>query len=520
LIPKKAVDAFLARPRADYRKWLDLTDAQIREKYLALPIEPPIWKTLHRKQKICFLLGAEKRAFGFWNDMGTGKTLLAIALIAYFRALGEIDRALVLVPYRIVKDEWERELKKHAPQYRYVVLRGSTAQKWEALRAMKREAFIVETYMGAVRLLSNSQKIKRKGKSKRMERLIPDKKRIKELAGMIGGLVLDESVAVSNRAKLPYRLVKQLAKSCPVRFPMCGTPFGRDPTLLWAQMYLIDWGNTLGETLGLFRKALFKESDTFWGGVEYKFDKKKAPLLNRLIADRSITVSADAADLPPVVAISKYVILPSDANAYYQKAKQAIIAAHGNYQETKNAFLRMRQISSGFLGYYDDEEGARAQFEFPDNPKMDQLQALLDFIPDGEKCLVMHDFIYSGGMIEQMLNRHSIGYVRLSHKTKEPAKLLSAFDKDPKVRVFVLSTAGAYGLNLQTARYGIYYESPVSVIIRKQMDRRWERQGSKHSSVFRYDLIVQGTVDESILAFHKQGKDLFKAIMRNPRTLI
>jgi SNF2 family DNA or RNA helicase len=337
---------------------------------------------------------------------------------------------------------------------------------------------------------------------------------------MIGGLVLDESVAVSNRAKLPYRLVKQLAKSCPVRFPMCGTPFGRDPTLLWAQMYLIDWGNTLGETLGLFRKALFKESDTFWGGVEYKFDKKKAPLLNRLIADRSITVSADAADLPPVVAISKYVILPSDANAYYQKAKQAIIAAHGNYQETKNAFLRMRQISSGFLGYYDDEEGARAQFEFPDNPKMDQLQALLDFIPDGEKCLVMHDFIYSGGMIEQMLNRHSIGYVRLSHKTKEPAKLLSAFDKDPKVRVFVLSTAGAYGLNLQTARYGIYYESPVSVIIRKQMDRRWERQGSKHSSVFRYDLIVQGTVDESILAFHKQGKDLFKAIMRNPRTLI
>ena len=46
--------------------------------------------------------------------------------------------------------------------------------------------------------------------------------------------------------------------------------------------------------------------------------------------------------------------LGEDAETYYRKAKDAIIAAKGNYRETKNAFLRMRQISSGFVGFHDE----------------------------------------------------------------------------------------------------------------------------------------------------------------------
>jgi SNF2 family DNA or RNA helicase len=69
------------------------------------------------------------------------------------------------------------------------------------------------------------------------------------------------------------------------------------------------------------------------------------------------------------------------------------------------------------------------------------------------------------------------------------------------------------GLNVQVAQYGIYYESPVSAMIRKQSERRIERQYSEHSRVFLMDLVVAGTVDERILAFHKEGKELLKSII-------
>jgi len=37
---------------------------------------------------------------------------------------------------------------------------------------------------------------------------------------------------------------------------------------------------------------------------------------------------------------------------------------------------------------------------------------------------------------------------------------------------------------------------------------------------FLYDPIVQDTVDEKILDFHQEGKDLFKALLANPAKLL
>jgi SNF2 family DNA or RNA helicase len=294
---------------------------------------------------------------------------------------------------------------------------------------------------------------------------------------------------------------------------LTGTPFGRDPTALWSQMFLIDDGWCLGESLGLFRAAFFTAKKNFWGGNDYTFRKSRAQLLNKFIAHRSIRYEADESTLPRLVPIIKEVSLPGDARAYYDKAKATIIASHGNFNEMKNAFVRMRQISSGFVGYHDDESGDRAQFEFADNPKLDLLVSLLHEIRPDRKVLVFHDFVHSGKVIARELTDEGISHVRLNSKDKDPAAVLERFKTDPDCRVFVLGTAGAYGLNLQVAQYGIFYESPVSVILRKQMVRRFERQGSEHKTVFLYDLVVRSTVDSLILAYHRQGADLFKAII-------
>ena len=101
------------------------------------------------------------------------------------------------------------------------------------------------------------------------------------------------------------------------------------------------------------------------------------------------------------------------------------------------------------------------------------------------------------------------GQISSGHVTK-------AYDDFTKGKAQVLllnSQAGAFGLNLQMARYGIYYESPVPVIIRKQTELRFIRPGSEHQSVVKIDLVMNDTVDDAILQFHEQGENLFKAIL-------
>jgi SNF2 family DNA or RNA helicase len=296
---------------------------------------------------------------------------------------------------------------------------------------------------------------------------------------------------------------------------MTGTPFGRDPQDLWSQFYLVDGGEALGETLGLFRAGFFKTKKGFWAD-EYVFDKHKEKLLHRAMAHSSVRFPANEADLPRVVPIVKQVILPDEANSYYRKAVEAVINAskNRNLREMQSYFLRMRQISSGFVGFIDDETGDRAQYEFKENPKLDMLMSILTTIPEESKAIIFHDFHCSGAKICAALKEYEIPHLYLYGMTKDPQTIRKEFEHGKHIRVLVLSNAAGWaGINLQIARYGIYYESPVPVIMRKQTSARFIRQYSPHEHVFLYDLVVKGTADEKILHFHKEGGDLFRAIV-------
>lgn len=510
VITKKAREAFLNRPRSDYRSYKKLTIDQLEAKMKSLPAKPPIWYKLDLVQRICFIIGATTFRFVWLLDTGMGKSLLSIALIRYFRRLGLIKHALILVPNKINKTEWEAELQKHSPKSTYLILKGSSTEKWAALENSN-ALFVFETYAGLTRMVC----VKEKRKKKQGMRLVLDAKLLAKACAHFQALVCDESTWVGNHTKLPFRICRQLSKTSQAVFPMTGTPFNRDPTMLWAQMYLVDDGETLGETLGLFRSVFCKESTNYFSGFqEYTFDKKKEALLNNMIANRSIAYEADAASLPKVVAVPKYVALPQDASTYYQKARETLIAARGNFTETKNAFLRMRQISSGFLGYEDDETGERAQFVFPENPKLDMLLSTLQSVRPEHKSIVFFDFTHSGKLITNELNKLKIQSLLLYGGTKDMEKVRRDFINNPKYRVLVLQNQFGIGLNLQIAKYAIFYESPVSAIVRKQCERRVVRQKGSHKTVFVYDLLMKNTVDEQILNLHKEGADLFTAIIR------
>lgn len=534
MIPSGGIAAYLASPRDDHRWLKDVSHAELDRLLARLDPAPKYWEGLGFHQKVALYLGITYGSMAFWYDMGTGKTLASLELLQYWWDTQQLRRALIFVISDKAFPTWERQIAQYKISVPYVSLdAGASERKWELLERFG-DGIVLVTYPGAVAMASSRVKIKGKGRFQLNPKLV------KRLLHRVDGLVLDESTRCGSTRSLTYELCRRASQASLYRYALAGMPFGRDPTPLWAQMNLVDHGASLGETLGLFRTAFFTESDNYWGGPyskTYTFKPRLQGKLSRMVQHRSITYTADECiDLPPIRRVVEEFSLPEDTRAYYKKVLEELVEAKGSLRAIENVFLRMRQLSSGYLGVKDDETGERAEIEFDQNPKLGLLTDLVLSLPEGRKALVFYQYTYSGRRIVKALTdafERGLGadkpvaakerdkVVWLWSGTKNPRQALAQFMDDPKTRVAVINNqVGAYSLDgLQVANYEFHYETAVSVIDRTQAERRIVRNGQKHKTCFIYDLVARGTADQRVLEFHKEGKDLFAALMMNPGLL-
>ncbi|MDZ4225933.1 MAG: hypothetical protein U1C66_00380, partial [Patescibacteria group bacterium] len=158
--------------------------------------------------------------------------------------------------------------------------------------------------------------------------------------------------------------------------------------------------------------------------------------------------------------------------------------------------------------------------EFADNPKLDELLELVDAVPADRQIAVFYEFTLSGRCIAEELKRRRVDCVWLWSGTRDSRGALDRFTSGRARAIVINNRIGAYSLDgLQCANYLFVFESPVSCIDREQMERRLVRQGQQRT-VFIYDLVVKGTMDERILEFHRDGADLFASLLRNPSRVL
>lgn len=526
MIPTAAIERYLAR-KLDSHLWVKhLTHEQLDEAIHALTPRPTFMPKLRLHQKACFLLGVSYPQFCYWLDMGTGKSLLSLTLLAYWFQCGLFKRSLIFVKSDKAFLSWLKQIQQFDVPLPMAALSGSSEQRWQHLHEF-REGLALLPYPGAVAMTS-CRVPKRKGKK---NELVLDPKLVQQLRSWAHGFVLDESTAVGNYGSLTHNLVHQLRKDASVCYALAGRPFGRDPTMLWSQHWVIDRGETLGETLGLFRAAFFNEKDNPHArGARskyakiYTFKKSMQLQLSRRAQHRSITYGADECiDLPRVVPIEEFVTFSDEAQAYYQRIVQEVVSGHKQgFRELKNVFLRMRQISSGFIGFKNDETGEKAEVEFQENPKLELLLELLGELPEGRKAVVFYEYTYSGRKIVESLKSLGLKCVWLWSGTKNSSAEQARFEQDPDCTVAVINNkVGNFSLDglQRVANYSMFYESPVAVIDREQAERRLVRDGQEHC-VFQYDLLMKNSRDERIRQFHREGGNLYDALLKNPSEVL
>lgn len=513
-VPKIAIDNYLARA-VDPKTWFkDLLPLEVEEELSR--INPPpkfVIPSFRLDQKVCFLLGVAYPEVMFMTDLGMGKTGVSCELFNYFYQNHFIRRAIIFTPTNEVCEGWEDEIKKWGFDFPYVRLKGSSKQKWDQLTDFK-DGMIIGTYIGLAAMVSDLSPIpgNKDGKQKRIVQTRP----LLRLAQDVDAIILDQSTKVGNKESLSFEVADELSKEAQIRYGLAGRAFGRDPFILFSQFYLIDRGKAFGTSAGMFRSAFFRKEEHTWG-AKWVFRKRREKQLSKFIATSSIRYSVDEClDLPPKIKVVKECTFPDENWTYYEQVYDELLASRGNFREVKNAFLRMRQISSGFVGFVDDETGEKAQIEFSTNPKLDLLASLLPEVPEDRKFIIVHEYTWSGSKICQLLAKEKIKYGWLWSGTKDWTKIKDAFNNDPDFRCIVMNwRKGSMGLNLQAGSYMLMYEPPVSAIDRYETEGRIYRNGQKHKSII-YDLVVRDTVDERILEFYKEGDDIFKSLVNAP----
>lgn len=522
MILKSAIRQYLREPRDDHRWMKELKARDIDELLADLKPRPKLHPKMRLHQKVAFYLGVAHPNFCFWLDMGTGKTLVSLELIKYWMGFGDIRKALVLVLSDKSYPTWEAQTKEYNIGLPITALEGSSEDKWKQLYNFDR-GIVLSTYMGTLAMCSVKGKKKRGTKTVSGLLLVEDL--IEELCEDTGIFILDESTKAGHSTSLLHKMCYMISERTHIRYALAGRPFGRDPTLMYNQHLIIDRQETFG-LKGMFQAAFFSKSRNRFArspfAFDFKFKKSMTPELTKIMQHRSISYSAkECVDLPRVNRIRAPVKFNKDSQLYYEEATKALARSKGDWQEVKNIFLRMRQITSGFLGFKNDESGERAQIAFEVNPKLEKLQDLVEELPEGHKAVVFYEFTWSAKQITKRLKTLKQKHVWLWAGTKNSRQAQEQFQEDDDCRIMVIQNKiGAYSIDglQKVANYAFIYESPVACIDREQLEHRLIRQGQQWR-VFLYDLLVPKSVDERILEFHKEGQDIMEAVKANPKLL-
>lgn len=521
MIDERAITKFLDRKLSNY-DWLKGENTKALDRALAsLRPKPQIGK-LWDHQKASLLLLLELQRFMLHVDMGGGKTYTCLTMLQYRKQRGEKPKAVVLVPYLTAVATWVDEVAERIPSLNCVPLLGSTIENLRTLQTTNANLYVI-CYQSAVAMLSEEvPQWKRKKKSKRKWRI--NKATVQEVFKGFDTIIMDEIHKCKSASSLTYKMCRAISARSDYAVGLTGTPFGKDLSDLWPQFYLIDFGETLGDTLGFFKSVFFTQKRNFWGAPVFTFKKKLFPALKEIIKNCSIRYSVkDFHDMPLRKRIKKIIKPNEGLEAYAQKCMKEIKEAvakkqKGAYREVESNYLKLRQLSSGFMTLRGEDDD-KLQVEFDEKPKLDALQELVEAMPHDSKMVVFHHFVFTNKLISDRLTAMKVKHARVWGGAKDPLKEIQRFKTDPKCRVLVINTkSGSSSLNLQIANYMTFFEQPDSPIDREQAERRVWRPGQT-KRVFIYDLLMERTADMGLFMSNKAGTNLLADLFSGKKDL-
>ncbi|MHB0939260.1 MAG: DEAD/DEAH box helicase [Armatimonadota bacterium] len=415
------------------------------------------------------------------DDMGTGKTIQALALLQSLRESGHATTAdLVVVPRSLIFN-WQREAERFAPGLR--VLTHADADRDQTLQSFAGADVVLTTY-GI---------------------LLRDIEQFRQYA--FHYVILDESQAIKNPVSQTGRAVRLLCGDH--RLVLTGTPVENNATELWSQFAFLNPG-LLG-SLEYFRQE-------FATPIEKGGNAEAATALRRLVFPFILrrTKEQVASELPPRTERTVYCEMEPPQHALYEKTRDRYRAQllgliddagmDNARMKILEGLLRLRQICNHPRLVDGGFDGTSAKF--------DELLDLLETLrAEGHKALVFSQFTRMLKIVRESLDARGIPYEYLDGQTKDRQARVDAFQENPDTPFFLISLkAGGVGLNLTAADYVIHIDPWWNPAVEMQASDRAHRIGQE-KPVFIYKLIMKDSVEEKILLLQERKRELVRQLI-------
>jgi len=478
-------------------------------------IEPNFKTTPRPYQLEAIPFALQSKGCLLFYDLQLGKTKIGLDWLAYLFSVKWISRALIIAHAPIGVDVWCGQIPTHS-DLNICPIRSSPNAFAEFCDALESDhQAILLTWP----TLQNMFTIKKKMRKKERMKLYPNHEMLREVAPFFDALIIDEIHRAMRFDGLYFQIAAEISTNCQWCLGLTGTPFGRDPSGLWAEAFLTDKGKTLSTSYHFFLEAFGKEVYNYAiKRYETVFDKDKLPILQAKLEHMMLPYTREEVQTTNILTgLVKLPMSKSQKDAYNDAIDNFI--KDGDFDDitaTTNIFVRLRQIASGFLPFIDTEGNTRT-IDFDDATKYEWLEDFVSQLDKRLKCIIFHEFTHTGQRICDILTRAKVFHDWLHGGVRNRPTIIGGFQTG-STQILVSNTAtGGTGITLSRADYLCFFESPTSVIVRQQAAARPMARGDRLLVI---DDIICAPVEEKILGFHQEGKELLAEFRRSPRQFL
>lgn len=411
------------------------------------------------------------------DDMGLGKTLQVLATISRAVDQGTESPFLVVAPTSVLA-AWEEQVRTHAPHLRL----GVVQRRRDDIDSIAQGSDIVVTTYALLRLEAEAW----------AER-------------DWAGLILDEAQHVKNHLGKTHAAARKIRAG--FRLAMTGTPMENRLMELWS-------------LLALTVPGLYPDPRGFGElvarPVEREGDATALERLRRTIRPFMLrrTKEVVAADLPPkqeqILAITLDAKHRKLYDTYLTKQRQRILGLVEDFDRNRVAIFAalttLRQLAL---------DPALVNSEAATKPSA-KTEALIDHlthvVSEGHRALVFSQFTSYLSRVRERLEEAGIPFAYLDGSTRDRSAVVQSF-RAGEAPVFLISLkAGGSGLTLTEADYVFVLDPWWNPAVEAQAVDRAHRIGQDRP-VHVYRLIVDGTIEEKVMALKASKAELFSQVI-------
>lgn len=442
--------------------------------------------------------------FGELFEMGCGKTLTTIAVAGALYNLGKIDRVLVVAPTSVCS-VWPHDLNQFATfPWEARVLLGDKKKRLKALNELENWPF------KALRIaVINYESTHREGIFEALAAYKPDL------------IVCDESQRIKNPSAAQSKALHKLGDAAPFRMILSGTPVQNNAVDLYSQYRFLDPA-VYGANFYAFKNRYCIMGG--YGQHQIVGYRNMDELVEKEHSVAYRVTKEECLDLPQQTFINRYVQFTDAEQAIYEQLRKSSfleLETGENVTATTilTMYLRLMQLTGAFLTA---DESTR-----PKQVNTAKLDALADIVDDyvvdaGKKLVIFARFRAEIAAIENLLRLRKIQYGSIYGDVpmEERGKIVEDFQTNPDTKVFVaqIQTAGL-GITLHAASTAVFYSYDYNYANYAQALARIHRIGQRLPVTYIH-LVVDGSIDEKILAALENKEDMAKTVVDSWREVL